>query len=473
MTKKILFATMPFDGHFSPLTSIAMHLKEQGHDVRWYAGPSYASKLASLGIPHFPFQRAREVSGENIADVFPERARLKGPKLLSFDMEQVFVAPVERPYRDILDVHATFPFDALFCDPGLYASKLVAEKLGVPVYAVGVGPFIGAAPPPFFGLKPARTIVDKLVHRIARALLNSSMGRGVKTYNRLLASEGLPPVTVAEWFDLSHRCATYYFQSGVPGFDYPRCNLPGNVKFVGPVLPFRKGRVMPVDLEAKLRGYQTVIVVSQGTVDNTDAEKLFVPALEALKGGSHLVIATTGGKNTDELRRRYPEANVVIEDFVDFDLLFEHADLFICNGGYGSILLALRNGVPVLSAGVREGKNDINARIDYFGFGIDLKTERPTTEKIAKGSHGSWVTSASPRTSSGSARSSRPTVPSTSSTDSSRREMPMSRPRLVRHVRTKRPCDRVRRLNGSRDILIPSIRNNRRDEVIEGESVRR
>lgn len=38
-----------------------------------------------------------------------------------------------------------------------------------------------------------------------------------------------------------------------------------------------------------------------------------------------------------------------------------------------------------ISAGSCEGKNDINARIDYFGFGIDLKTERPTPAKIAKG----------------------------------------------------------------------------------------
>jgi UDP:flavonoid glycosyltransferase YjiC (YdhE family) len=171
----------------------------------------------------------------------------------------------------------------------------------------------------------------------------------------------------------------------VPGFDYPRRSLPANVKFVGPLLPNRKATVLSGELEDKLGQYRSVIVVSQGTVDNTDAEKLFVPALEALKGGSHLVVATTGGKNTEELRRRYPDANVVIEDFVDFDLLFEHADLFICNGGYGSILLALSHGVPILSAGTREGKNDINARIDYFGFGVDLKTERPTPEKVAKG----------------------------------------------------------------------------------------
>ena len=385
---KFLFATMPFDGHFNPLTSIAMHLKAQGHDVRWYAGPSYAGKLADLDIPHFPFKRAREVSGENIAELFPERARLKGPKLLSFDLEQVFVANVEHHYHDILEARETFPFDALVCDPGFYAAHLISAKLNPRVYTVGVGPLVGLSgePPPFFGLKPARTIVDKLVHRVARALLNSTMRQGVKTYNRVLAMEGLPPVAVLDFFELTRRCATYYFQSGVPGFEYPRRSLPANVRFVGPLLPYKAAmRQLPLELEQKLQRYRSVIVVSQGTVDNTDAEKLFVPALEALKGGSHLVVATTGGKNTAELRRRYPEDNVVVEDFVDFGLLFGQTDLFICNGGYGSILLALSNGVPIVSAGVREGKNDINARVDYFGFGIDLKTERPTPAKIAKG----------------------------------------------------------------------------------------
>jgi UDP:flavonoid glycosyltransferase YjiC (YdhE family) len=55
---KMLFATMPFDGHFNPLTGVAMQPKAAGYYVRWYAGPSYAAKLARLGIPHFPFQRA-------------------------------------------------------------------------------------------------------------------------------------------------------------------------------------------------------------------------------------------------------------------------------------------------------------------------------------------------------------------------------------------------------------------------------
>lgn len=40
--------------------------------------------------------------------------------------------------------------------------------------------------------------------------------------------------------------------------------------------------------------------------------------------------------------------------------------------------------MPVLSAGVREGKNDVNAHVRYFGVGIDLRTEQPKPEKIRR-----------------------------------------------------------------------------------------
>jgi UDP:flavonoid glycosyltransferase YjiC (YdhE family) len=46
--KRILFANFPADGHFNPLTSLAMHLTELGFDVRWYTSKSYAKKLAKL-----------------------------------------------------------------------------------------------------------------------------------------------------------------------------------------------------------------------------------------------------------------------------------------------------------------------------------------------------------------------------------------------------------------------------------------
>ncbi|MEI9809634.1 MAG: hypothetical protein WDO16_18215 [Bacteroidota bacterium] len=53
--KKILFATFPADGHFNPLTGLAVHLKELGCDVRWYTSVKYEDKLQRLNIPPLPF----------------------------------------------------------------------------------------------------------------------------------------------------------------------------------------------------------------------------------------------------------------------------------------------------------------------------------------------------------------------------------------------------------------------------------
>ena len=101
-----------------------------------------------------------------------------------------------------------------------------------------------------------------------------------------------------------------------------------------------------VGLADKLDRFPSTVVVSQGTVDNRDPETLLVPALTALAGGDHLVVACTGRRHTATLRARFPHDNVVVEDWVDFDTLLPRADLFISNGGYGSIMHALMSEVP-------------------------------------------------------------------------------------------------------------------------------
>jgi UDP:flavonoid glycosyltransferase YjiC (YdhE family) len=384
---KILFATMPFDGHFNPLTGIAMHLKAAGHDVRWYAGPSYAAKLQRLGIPHFPFRRATEVNQQNFGEVFPERAGLKGLALMRSELNQVFVANTQRYFEDVREIDAAFPFDALFCDAAFYALKLVKEKLGKPVYAFGVGPSLETsrdAPPNFVGLKPAKTAIGRLVHQGMRAMMERMVMRGgTATYNDMLSAQGLAPIE-GSLFDVSYCDPDILFQSGVPGFAYPRRDPNPKVMFVGPLLPYKAGIAAGFPQAGKLDKYKPVILISQGTVDNKDPGKLIVPALEALKDTGALLIVATGYSQTEELRNAYPQDNIIIEDFVDFDFILSRADLFICNGGYGSTMLSLSHGVPMLAAGIREGKNDVNAHVDYFGVGIDLHSESPKSADIRR-----------------------------------------------------------------------------------------
>jgi UDP:flavonoid glycosyltransferase YjiC (YdhE family) len=61
-----------------------------------------------------------------------------------------------------------------------------------------------------------------------------------------------------------------------------------------------------------------------------------------------------------------------------------YTDVFVTNGGYGSTFLSLVNNVPIVAAGVHEGKNEICARIGYFKVGVNLKTEYPKPAQIKK-----------------------------------------------------------------------------------------
>jgi UDP:flavonoid glycosyltransferase YjiC (YdhE family) len=125
------------------------------------------------------------------------------------------------------------------------------------------------------------------------------------------------------------------------------------------------------------------VLVSQGTVDNRDPDKVIAPALRALRGsGFRVLVATASARLTRELRPLYAAPDVVIEDWIDFDAALPTVDVFVCNGGNGSLLAGLRHGVPLVCAGTREGKNDNNAHIAQHGFGIDLRTERPTPRAI-------------------------------------------------------------------------------------------
>ena len=385
---KILFASLAAEGHFNPLTGIAVHLREDGHDVRWYTGASMAPQLAKLGIPLLPFRCATEITGENLPTLFPERAKLRGIRQIRFDGEKIMFANVDAYFRDVEQIHQDFPFDLLFCDGAFYGARLIKEKLGKPVFALHAGPEsmedAPNLPPMFLGRKPVTTVVGRTFYRILKVGVDRMVNRPLKTtYNQVLADHGVDPI---EWsvLDETVRAADMSFLNGVPGLAYPRDRRNPTVVFAGACHPWRDPAGRSGQLPAQLGHFPRTVLVSQGTIDNVDPGKLMIPALDALHDTDCLVVVATGGRKTTELRRLYPHRNVVITDWIDFDAILPHVDVFVCNGGSGSLLLSLGHGVPVVAAGTREGKNDNNAHIDYLGLGINLRTERPTVRKLKR-----------------------------------------------------------------------------------------
>ena len=380
----ILFASQAIDGHFNPMTGVAMKLKQRGHDVRWYTGPVFAGKLQDLGIPFFPFKRAIEHRADNLFDLYPERAKLKGPRAIGFDGEKIFASNISNFFEDIRELDQEFPFDALVVDHSMFIQRLVAHLLDKPVVNVVVIPNMESdplVPPLFFGFRPPRNPAEKALQGTAGLLSDKVILRPAhKSYRRQHSFYGQEVPKGARLTDDAYRCSDAVIQAGTESLDFPRRNRNPKVRYVGALLPYR--RPGAGDREELPEGYQRTIVVTQGTLDNTDQNKLIIPALEALKDMDALVIVATGGRKSAELRARYPQPHIHIRDYVDFAAVFDSTDVFITNGGFGGVQLALSAGVPLVVSGINEGKSDVNARVEHAGAGINLRSEAPAPEKI-------------------------------------------------------------------------------------------
>ena len=136
-SRKILFANFPADGHFGPLTGLAVHLKNLGHDVRWSTGSRYEEKITNLGIPYYPLRRAIDFSASEPDKLFPERKNYKGQVAkLKFDIRHAFVLRGPEYYEDIKEISRSFSFDLMIADNCFTGISFVRQLLGKPVIAV-------------------------------------------------------------------------------------------------------------------------------------------------------------------------------------------------------------------------------------------------------------------------------------------------------------------------------------------------
>jgi len=394
--KKILFASMPAEGHVNPLTGLAKYLQTCGADVRWYTGASYAPKIEKLGIHLYPFQRAVDIGGANIDELFADRVQIKGQvKKLVYDMINVFIRQAPKFIDDMQDIQKEFPFDLVVAECTFTAIPIINKIFDVPVAGVGIVPLTETSrdlPPMGLGMTPSYTLTGKVKQAFLRFITDKVLFRKAN----LAAYEMLDGYGVehnrSNIFDLNVKASDVYLQSGTPGFEYRRSDMSRHIRFIGSLLPYTSSKKLSSWNDVRLTQYEKVVIVTQGTVEK-DVEKILVPALEAFKNTDTLVVCTTGGSQTEELRKRFPQQNLIIEDFIPFDSIMPYAKAYITNGGYGGVMLGIENKLPMVVAGVHEGKNEICARVGYFKLGIDLKTEKPTAAQIKKAAEKVMVSS--------------------------------------------------------------------------------
>ena len=385
---KVLMANFPADGHFQPLTGIAAYLKSVGCDVRWYTSSKYEKKIKNLGIQFYGLNAPPDFAADpDIDNVFPERKKHKSQlSKLKFDLIHAFILRGPEYYLDLVNIYNEFRFEILICDLAFTGSPFVKELMNIPVVGVSVFPLPETSrdlPPMGLGMTPSKSFTGRMKQSVLRFIADNILfAHPIKVMNKTFGKYGIDTGKL-NIFDIGIQKSTIVFQSGTPGFEYKRSDISPHIHFVGPLLPYSKKSTDKKWFHPKLKEYSKVVLVTQGTVER-DVTKLINPTLDAFKDSDVLVIVTTGGSDTEKLRELYPQKNFIIEDFIPFDEVMPYCDVYITNGGYGGVLLSLQNGLPIVGAGIHEGKNEINARIGYLKLGINCKTERPTPEQLKK-----------------------------------------------------------------------------------------
>ncbi len=381
----VLVCASSITGHVAPMLAVATHLRNEGHTVRMITGSRFGDRVSSAGAEFIPLRGTADFDDSDLDAAFPGRAEAKGLAKVRFDVSHLFIDSMRPQWSVLSEELGRRPVDAIVYENTFtgVAPLLAGPGPRPPVLGCGVIPLTLTSPhvPPFGpGLRYAAGPAGRLRNRVMSAgIQRVVMARPQREAGAALA-DCVPGARLRGYFMDGVVHADEFLQLSVPSLDYPRPDLPPNISYVGPVLPLPAGSVDLPDWWPELDENQPVVLVTQGTLDTMDLERLIGPTLRALAGEDVLVVAVTGGPPVERLGSLPP--NVRAATFLPFDLLMPKVSAMVTNGGFGGVHYALAHDVPLVVAGDTEDKAEIAARVEWTGVGMNLRTGTPTPKRI-------------------------------------------------------------------------------------------
>lgn len=384
---RVLVATVPLTGHVHPMLLVVRALVERGHEVVWYGAGKFAAMIEAAGARFAPMRAAPDWDDADVEGAFPALAGKRGLARVKLQLREMFIAPMGPQLRDLEALVAAHAPALILADQAHLGAALVAERRALPWVGLGISalviPSVDTAP---FGAArpPARSDADRKVYRFLRWLIHRVLFRAVnRAYRAGRVAAGLPAGD-RTYFDV--LSPDLFLQPTIPSFEYPRRDLPAQVRFIGPLVPRDGGAAeRPAwwrDVTAARAAGTPVVLVTQGTLA-TDPRELIAPALRGLAGEPVLVVAITAATPAALGLPAWPD-NARVAPYVPYQALLPHAAALVTNGGYGGVQMALGHGVPMVVAGGSEEKPEIAARVAWSGVGVDLRTGRPRPAQVRR-----------------------------------------------------------------------------------------
>jgi MGT family glycosyltransferase len=383
----ILVASAPAPGHVNPMLSVARHLSSLGHSIIFLSGKLLHDQAVTLGFRFVPFTGKADFDYRRMDEEFPEvAAAMPGPDAMNAICIHCGIDPVSDQDRAIQQILSEGHVDLIVTEVyfwGIFPLLLGPRDARPPVVTLGVLPLLvsGRDVAPFSG--PDASPEGRLRNQEETQQFFAMMQPATTRINEALHSCGAPELP--EFFlDSAAHLPDRFLQLTAEAFEYPRSDLKESVQFIGNLMPNGHSKSPLPAWWDSLDASKPVVLVTQGTIANWDLSQLIEPAIAALADDQVTVIVAAGRPDLEviQLPGGVKPQNVRIENYIPFEQILPKVDVFVTNGGFGSVNLSLSKGVPMVVAGDTEDKIFTASRVGWSQAGVNLATGHPTVEQI-------------------------------------------------------------------------------------------
>ncbi len=382
---RFLFTLWPFPGHVHPNMAVAHALRERGHEVRFYTSSMASPTIEGEGFGLFPFQKV----DEDLATGLPDgtRANRKRPFKLSALWRDLLIGTLSSQIQDLDEILSEWKPDVIVCDPIMWGPLLVTgEAHGIPVavFSYTLACMLPGEDAPILGLSypKAHSSFARMRARFVRLVSGLMTGRIAREASRLRSSHGLPPLRTS----VNEFAGTMplYLMCGTNDLDYQRADLPDSVKYVGLCAWSKPSDLPPPEWIAQLPDDKPLVFISEGTLPGK-APVTLQAAAEGLKDlPLQVVMTTVSDRSLSELGLDKVSPNVRVERYVPHSDIFPRTDVVVANGGAGTVLASLKEGIPLLVIPTAFEQPENAWRVVESGAGLHLSYDRCTPERLRK-----------------------------------------------------------------------------------------
>jgi MGT family glycosyltransferase len=390
LMSKVLFITQPQIGHLNTLLTIALQMKEDGHQpsflVPGVKGIGSDSRIEILKtaalIPELieknglPVEMVKpSLVGALLATLLPFASRYN-EFMLVVELSSI---GIEQYTRSIISHIEQSKPDIVVTDFTLYSAYIAAERAGIPcvtVYHTGL-PFKGKLVPPFGSGLPigeSAPVSGRQFYRREHFIL-SRLDNRINRARRKVDLAAIAP-------DLLCRPYSHWLNlvASAEIIEAPRDNLTDTTFFIGPCFTNRKALSNDFPFH-QLRQDKYKVYVSLGTVFNNKPQ-VFRKIMRALNHPDYQIIISAGGAFPKLINSAIPE-NVLLFPSVPQVELLSQVDLVIGHGGNNSTNETLAAGKPLIVMPIGGEQGDNASRVEYLRAGLRINIDHFDERELA------------------------------------------------------------------------------------------